>query len=81
MKAKALVVTLTLVSMSLANAGGLGIDNVGNAMNIDRWVETNTSVETAQFAQGSVEAFENYQDNGRAIVDVEKLKHSYDGQG
>lgn len=74
---------LVIASVSFASAvsanGGLALDNVNQHMNSQAWVQTN-SVAPVINAQGSIDAFTQYQSENQSVVDSDSLQQSYDGQ-
>ena len=81
MKAKALLTAVLLAATNFAWAqGGLSLDNVEQHMNANNWA--NTQAATPKIVvQGPIDQFDVVTpDRGRALVDTNKLKQSYDGQ-
>ena len=81
MKSKALITAVFLAATNFAWAqGGLSIDNVEQHMNANNWSNTQTD-RPEIVVQGPIDQFDVITpDRGRALVDTNKLKQSYDGQ-
>ncbi len=81
MLAKAVIITVMMVAFNYAWAqGGLSIDNNGKRMHSIDGNVTNTAI-PAITTQGPVGSFETFtSDQANQIVDVEKLKQSFNGQ-
>ena len=78
MKNSVLLLALAVSGISVAQAsGGLGHGDFENLANVGKVVEVNT----ANFAQAPVDAFEQYEATNEHIVDADRFKQPYDGQG
>ena len=80
MKLTTLLALGTFFVASAASAsGGLSIDNVKQVENASQFVVTPVSIELP-IAQGSIDAFVNYNAADREVVDTNRFQQSYDGQ-
>ena len=76
---QALPIAAFFVVTSASASGGLSINDAEQSMNADNWVSTHT-VQTEVYGQGPIDAFNNYVDQEREVVETDSFRQDYDGQ-